>query len=238
MAPLTIIKHRKGQIAMRTIVLICALTLALSGCATGQSTDETKKGAAAGALLGGLLGGIMGFQKDHSGGALKGALIGAAAGGALGAGTGAYMDRQQDEFESQLASERDAHAVEVERLENENLKITMSNEVSFDFDSASVKPTFAPTLDKVADIVSRYERTNMVVIGHTDSTGSASYNQTLSENRASSVATYIEGQGVSPTRVQTEGMGETDPRASNDNEAGRQLNRRVEIFIVPEEGIE
>jgi len=223
---------------MRSIAFVCVLTLALAGCASGQSTDKTKKGAATGALLGGLLGGILGYQQDHSGGALKGALIGAAAGGALGAGTGAYMDRQQDEFERQLASERAAHAVEVERLENENLKITMSNEVSFDFDSASVKPTFAPTLDKVADIVSRYERTDMVVIGHTDSTGSSSYNQTLSENRARSVATYIEGRGVSPSRVQTEGMGETDPRASNDNEAGRQLNRRVEIFIVPEEGIE
>jgi len=224
---------------MRSIVLICALTLALGGCATteGQSTDKTKKGAVAGAALGALVGGILGFQQDHSGGALKGALIGAAAGGALGAGTGAYMDRQQDEFERQLASERKAHAVEIERLENENLKITMSNEVSFDFDSASVKPTFKPTLDKVADIVSRYERTSMAVIGHTDSTGSADYNQTLSENRARSVATYIEGKGVSPSRIQTEGLGETDPRDSNDTEAGRQLNRRVEIFIVPEEGI-
>lgn len=225
---------------MRSIVLILSLTLALGGCATteGQSTDKTKKGAATGAVLGGLLGGILGYQQDHSGGALKGALIGAAAGGALGAGTGAYMDRQQDEFERQLASERQAHAVEVERLQNENLKITMSNEVSFDFDSATVKPTFKPTLDKVADIVSRYEKTDMVVIGHTDSTGSASYNQTLSENRARSVAGYIEGRGVSPARIKTEGLGETDPRASNDNEAGRQLNRRVEIFIVPQEGIE
>ncbi|MDX8411434.1 MAG: OmpA family protein [Mariprofundaceae bacterium] len=223
---------------MRNIVLICALTLALSGCVTGQSTEKTKQGAAAGALLGGLLGGIMGFQKDHSGGALKGALLGAAAGGALGAGTGAYMDRQQDEFERQLASERDAHAVQVERLQNENLKITMSNEVSFDFDSALVKPTFEPTLDKVAGILGRYEKTNMVVVGHTDSTGSAAYNQNLSEMRARSVASYLERQGVNSARVETEGMGESDPRASNDNEAGQQLNRRVEILIVPEEGIE
>ncbi len=214
--------------------------LLLAGCAStpDDPNRNTKEKAAAGAALGAIAGAIVGYQGDHSGGALRGALVGAAAGGALGAGVGAYMDKQQAEFERQLASERNAHQIEVERLKNENLKITMNSEVSFDFNSAAIQPAFTHTLDKVNDIVKRYPRTSVRVVGHTDSIGSTAYNQRLSEDRAKSVAWYMEDGGVAPQRISTEGRGEAKPRATNETEAGRQLNRRVELLIIPDQDIQ
>ena len=224
----------------RSLIGVVAAVLMMSGCASTPSDPNrnTKEKAMAGAAIGAIAGAIIGHQRDHSGGALRGALIGAAAGGALGAGVGAYMDRQQAEFEQQLASERSAHQVEIERLENENLKITMNSEVSFDFNSAAIQPAFTGTLDKVNDIISRYSRTNVKVVGHTDSVGSTAYNQRLSEDRAKSVAWYMEDSGVAPQRVSTEGRGESEPRANNETEAGRQLNRRVELLIIPDRDIQ
>ncbi|MFC1536419.1 OmpA family protein [Pseudomonadota bacterium] len=214
--------------------------LLLTGCAStpDDPNRHTKEKAATGAAIGAIAGAIIGHQQDRSGGALRGALIGAAAGGAMGAGVGVYMDRQQAEFERQLASERNAHQVEVERLQNENLKITMNSEVSFDFNSAAIQPAFTHTLDKVNDIVSRYSRTSVRVVGHTDSIGSSTYNQRLSEDRAKSVAWYMEDGGVAPQRISTEGRGESQPRATNESEAGRQLNRRVELLIIPDRDIQ
>jgi len=217
-----------------------AVAVVMTGCATSPDDPNrnTKEKAAAGAAIGAIAGAIIGHQRDPSGGALRGALIGGAAGGAVGAGVGIYMDKQQAEFERQLATERDAHQIEVERLENENLKITMNSEVSFDFNSAEIKPAFTRTLDKVNDIVGRYSRTSVRVVGHTDSVGSAAYNQRLSEDRAKSVAWYMEDSGVAPQRVGTEGRGEAQPRATNESEAGRQLNRRVELLIIPDRDIQ
>lgn len=219
----------------RVLIPVCALAFVLAGCATtpNDPNKQAKEKAAIGAALGAVAGAVIGYQGDHSGGALKGALIGGAAGGAIGAGVGHYMDKQQAEFEQKLSSERAAHQVEVERLKNQNLKITMSSEVSFDFDSATVKPAFQATLDKVADILKRYNQTTIKIMGYTDNVGSAAYNQSLSERRAEAVAYYLEQRGVNAQRVKTQGLGESDPRASNDTEAGRQLNRRVEMLIIP-----
>ncbi len=219
-------------------LLIIAVVLA--GCATtpDDPNRHTKEKAVTGAAIGAIAGAIIGHQQDRSGGALRGALIGGIAGGALGAGVGSYMDKQQAEFERQLAAERNARQVEVERLKNENLKITMSSEVSFDFNSAAIKPAFYRTLDKVNDIVARYSRTRIRVIGHTDSIGSAAYNRQLSEDRARSVAWYMEDSGIAPHRISIEGRGESQPRATNETEAGRQLNRRVELLIIPDRDIQ
>ncbi|MDX8397771.1 MAG: OmpA family protein [Mariprofundaceae bacterium] len=225
---------------MNKYILIVAAAFMATACVTtpNDPNRHTKENAAAGAALGALAGAIIGYQGDHSGGALRGALVGAAAGGALGAGSGIYMDKQQAEFERQLSSERNSHQIEVRRLQNENLKITMNSEVSFDYGSASIKPAFSKTLNKVADILQRYPRTTVHVIGFTDSVGSAAYNQTLSENRAKSVAWDLEDHGLNPSRVRVEGRGESQPRASNDSEAGRQLNRRVELLIIPNKDIQ
>ena len=187
--------------------------------------------------FGAVSGAIIGYQADHSGGALRGALIGGAAGGALGAGTGAYMDKQQTEFEQQLASERAQHQIEIERQQNEILKLTMSSEVSFDFNSARIKASFQSPLNKIADIMNRYPQTQIVVAGHTDSVGSEQYNLELSLRRANAVADYLMLRNVMRARIGTEGRGELEPIADNNSAAGRSKNRRVEIYVVPNSSI-
>ena len=223
----------------KTVITGMGLVMLLAACATNPDDPnaQAKQKAAAGAALGAIAGAIIGYQGDHSGGALKGALIGGAGGAAIGAGVGHYMDKQQAEFDRRLANEQAAHQVEIQRLRNENLKITMNSEVSFDFNSAEVKPSFRSTLDKVSDILARYQRTHITIVGHTDNVGSDAYNQNLSLRRAQAVADYIESRGVQASRVRTEGRGESQPRASNDTEAGRQLNRRVELLIIPDRNI-
>ncbi|MDQ6996906.1 MAG: glycine zipper domain-containing protein, partial [Mariprofundus sp.] len=155
----------------RILFTAIAAGLILSACATNPNDPNrhTKQNAGAGAALGALAGAVIGYQNDHSGGALRGALIGGAAGGALGAGTGYYMDKQEAEFNQQLANERRKNQIEVERLQNENLRITMNSEISFAYNSAQLTPAFHNTLDKVADILKRYPRSSIQITGHTDS---------------------------------------------------------------------
>lgn len=224
----------------RIILLAITAGLTLSACASNPNDPnrKTKEVGAAGAAIGAIAGAVIGHQRDRSGGALRGALIGAAAGGALGAGAGQYMDRQQAEFERELEAERQANQIEVERLRNENLKITMNSEVSFAYNSAQLTPAFHNTLDKVADILARYPRTTIKIIGHTDSRGSAEYNQRLSVQRAQAVKWYLSDNGVDQQRILTEGRGEAQPRVSNESESGRQLNRRVEMMIIPDRDIQ
>ena len=209
--------------AGKTLILLLAMTLV--GCAADDPNRRAKTGAAIGAVAGAVLG----HQLDDDSGRYIGAVVGAVAGGAVGH----YMDKQQQEFEQALEDERYAHDLEIERLEDESLKINVPSEVSFDFDRADIKPAFRPTLDKVADILVRYDRSIVHVIGHTDSIGSDTYNQDLSERRARSVANHLAGRGVPDSRLQTEGRGEREPRDSNATAAGRQLNRRVELIIKP-----
>jgi outer membrane protein OmpA-like peptidoglycan-associated protein len=211
---------------MKKLVLVILVVMALSGCAADDPNKKAKTGAAIGAAAGALLGYAV---DDGTGGVVAGAAVGALA----GAGVGHYMDKQQQEFEAALADEQARHELEIQQLENETLKIDISNEVSFDFDSAALKPAFTPTLNKVADILQRYPKTVIHVVGHTDSVGSESYNQRLSERRAQSVVDYLSSSGVARSRLYAIGRGEMEPRATNDTEAGRQLNRRVEIFVKP-----
>ena len=197
----------------------------LTGCANDPH-QRTKIGAAIGAAAGTAAG----YAVDDG---AKGALIGAAVGALAGGAVGNYMDRQQQEFERVLAEEQARHDIEIERLKDDVLKLDLSSEVSFDYDSAALKPAFTTTLDKLANVINKYDRTIVHTIGHTDSTGSEQYNQNLSERRAHSVSNFLAQRGVPYERLRTEGMGELAPRASNDTEAGRQLNRRVEIYLKP-----
>jgi outer membrane protein OmpA-like peptidoglycan-associated protein len=210
---------------IKTGPLAVVMALVLAGCATDDPNRRAKTGAAVGAVLGAVLG----HQLDDDSGAIVGAVVGAVAGGAVGH----YMDNQQREFEAALAEEQRLNQIEIERLEDDLLKINLSNEVSFGFDSAQLKPAFLKTLDKVSDVLRRFDRSIVHVIGHTDSVGAERYNQSLSERRAQSVADYMSRQGVSLGRLRTEGRGELEPRDSNTTEAGRQLNRRVELIIKP-----
>lgn len=212
------------QIAMKK-VLIVAVAVALAGCAA----DDPNKRAKTGAAIGAVAGAVLGHQLDGRSGRYAGAAVGALA----GAGVGHYMDNQQKEFDAALAEEQRNNDIEIQRLKDETLKIDISSEVSFDFGSAAIKPAFRSTLDKVADVLKRYERSIVHVVGHTDSVGSDAYNQRLSEQRAQAVIDYFASVGVSRDRLRSEGRGETEPRDSNATEAGRQLNRRVEVFVKP-----
>jgi outer membrane protein OmpA-like peptidoglycan-associated protein len=204
--------------------------LLLAACTTHadgtQSANKTAVGATVGALAGGVLGNRL--DKDNR---VRGTVIGAAAGTAAGAGIGYLMDRQEAELREQLVSERTAHAVELERVRDDLLKLTLANEVSFDFGSAAIKPAFKPTLLKLADVLRKYDRNEITIVGHTDAVGPDSYNQQLSERRAAAVRDELTVLGVPPSRLRAIGRGEFEPRADNGTEAGRQLNRRVEILV-------
>lgn len=197
----------------------------LFACAADDPNQRAKTGAAVGAVTGA----IIGHQFDHDTGRFIGAAVGAVAGGAVGH----YMDKQEQEFERELEEERRRNDIEIERLKDDTLKLNLNSEVSFDYDSATIKPAFKATLDKLAEIMIKYDRTVVYIVGHTDSSGSEAYNQKLSERRARSVENYLIDQGVSPSRLRSEGRGEMEPRASNETASGRQLNRRVEIYIRP-----
>ncbi|MFT7235913.1 MAG: outer membrane protein OmpA-like peptidoglycan-associated protein [Methylophagaceae bacterium] len=211
---------------MKKALMVSLIAVMLASCATDDPNQRAKMGAVIGAVAGAALGHSVENNK-------KGVLIGAAMGALAGAGAGNYMDKQQQEMEAALAAERANHAIEIQRLENETLKIDIASEVSFDFGSAGLKPAFTPTLKKVADILQRYSNTIIHVVGHTDSVGSESYNVGLSQQRAESVVGYFASRGVTMTRLVAAGRGESEPRATNETEAGRQLNRRVEIYVKP-----
>ncbi|MFO7765638.1 MAG: OmpA family protein [Pelovirga sp.] len=213
--------------------IVATVLVGLAGCAANTTHERTKRGAGIGAVVGAVSGAIIGYQSDKNRGAWRGAAIGGAAGGAVGAGIGSYMDKQQTEFEQQLANERAEQEIEIERQQNEILKLTMSSEVGFDFDSADVKPGFYSSLDKIADIMNRYSQTDIAIVGHTDNVGSPDYNLRLSLRRANAVADYLMSQGVGRYRLSTEGRGQLEPIASNETAAGRAQNRRVEIYVIP-----
>ena len=212
------IKSYKGVVFIGTLTA----ALALTACAN-DPYQRTKAGAAIGAVTGA----VVGHQLDHDKGRYIGGAVGALAGGAIGN----YLDRQQQAFDQALAEEQQRYGLEIQRLQDDTLKVAIPSEVSFDFDSASIKPAFYPTLDKVASLLQQYNQSVVTIIGHTDSVGSDAYNLDLSQRRAESVGQYLASRGVSYGRLRTEGHGEREPRASNATEAGRQQNRRVELLI-------
>ena len=132
-----------------------------------------------------------------------------------------------------LERERQAHALEIERLQDETLRLIVKNDVSFDVDKDDVQYSFRPSLYRVGNVVKRYDQTVIHVIGYTDSTGAAAYNEDLSYRRAVNVKRELVLAGVPESRIRIEGRGETEPRASNGTAAGRQQNRRVELFVKP-----
>ena len=163
----------------------------------------------------------------------SGALIGAVGGGLAGGAVGAYMDSQKRDLEKNLGQEIQSGEARVEKLPNDVVRITMTSHTAFDTDSVAIKPGFHSTMDKLADVVVRYGKTSLTIVGHTDNVGSDQYNQKLSERRAVSVAQYFESRHVSPLRLATLGKGEGEPVASNNTESGRSANRRVEIYVEP-----
>lgn len=204
--------------ALSALVLTSACT---TDPVTGQQTlNRGGKGALAGGLGGALLGGLIGGN--------TGALIGAGVGSIAGGGIGSYMDRQERE----LRQATKGTGIEVERKGDE-IQLTFPDTITFDFNSAVVKPEMRGQLQEVAKILNQFPSTVIGVFGHTDNVGSAAANQRLSEQRAESVTGSLESFGVLRARMQPRGFGFTQPVASNDTPEGRAQNRRVEIRIVP-----
>ena len=200
-----------------------ASIIALTACANMNMDDgrqNTRSGAAVGASLGAATGLLIG--KDA-----KGAAIGGVLGGIAGAAYGGYLDQQEAELRGSLGA--DTSIVNT----GDRLIVTMPQDILFATDSATLRPDLTSDLRTVAASLNRYPNSTVQVVGHTDNTGDAAYNQQLSQRRAQSVASILVGSGVSAARIQSVGRGEDQPRATNQTVDGRAQNRRVEIVILP-----
>jgi outer membrane protein OmpA-like peptidoglycan-associated protein len=229
------LSESKGKImnirSQKLVLAMTVMTVFVSGCETldAYTRDEKMSSATKGALIGAATGVAVGLisgddaveRRQH---ALIGAGIGALAGGSIGY----YMDKQ----EAELRAELEGTGVSVVR-NGDNITLNMPGNVTFATDSSDLSPAFFNVLNSVGKVLAEYEQTVVEVAGHTDSTGSDSHNQGLSQRRASSVSAYLSAQGVIQQRMITLGMGEARPIADNSSSAGRQANRRVEITMVP-----
>ena len=202
----------------KSLLSVTVVAVLLSGC----EMNNSGKGAAIGAAAGGVLGKATGNHKD------KRIFIGAAIGALAGAAVGDYMDKQEEAFRDELAGS----GVEVVR-EGDNLRLVMPSNITFATDQSYISTGFNDTLNAIAKVMNKYEKTYLSVEGHTDSTGQDSYNMNLSRERAQSVKAYLANQDIMAARISTSGFGETRPIATNDTANGRAQNRRVEIQIVP-----
>jgi outer membrane protein OmpA-like peptidoglycan-associated protein len=204
------------------IIVSVVLTMGLLSCA-GPTQQErgTKTGVLIGAASGAILGQVIGRDTEAT---LLGAGIGAAVGGLAGHQIGAYMDRQEQELRAVMAA---SEAANIQRTQDV-LNATFKSEVFFDFDSASLKPGGFAEIGRVSGVLNKYPQTTIRVEGHTDSKGSETYNQTLSERRAGAVKNALVQQGVDGMRIIPIGFGESQPISSND-----AVNRRVNIVIIP-----
>jgi outer membrane protein OmpA-like peptidoglycan-associated protein len=193
--------------------------LALSACA---SMNNKERGAVIGATAGATVGGVIG--NNTGGSTAKGAIIGAVVGGAAGAVIGHQMDQQAKELAINIPGAK------VERV-GEGIQVTFDSGLLFDFDSDAIRADAGRNLVELARSLNKYPDSQLLIVGHTDSKGDDTYNQGLSYRRANSAASYLQSQGVARTRVSTNGRGENEPVATNDTDAGRQLNRRIEVAI-------
>jgi len=215
----------KSRILLSSVAALSLL--GTSGCVTDPNTGEQKVsrtaiGGVGGAVLGGLLGGVIGGK--------TGRIIGAVGGAAAGGVVGYKMDEQIKELKEQTAGS----GVDVTEVDGgEAILVNLPDGVTFDVGSAAINPNFRVTLDSVSSNLVQYPNSIIDVYGHTDSTGSDSFNQRLSEQRAKSVSDYMTSRGVASARIRWQGFGETQPIADNATEFGRSRNRRVEIKIIP-----
>ena len=213
------------------ILAATTLMVVVSGCTTldPYTREEKTSSATKGALIGAGIGAVVGLiSGDDAVERRQHALIGAGVGALAGGAVGAYQDKQ----EAELRAELEGTGVSVTRI-GDNITLNMPGNVTFATDSSDLSPAFFDVLNSVGKVLAEFDQTVVEVAGHTDSTGSEQYNQSLSERRAGSVASYLRSQGVISDRLITVGMGELRPVADNGTSAGRQANRRVEITMVP-----
>ncbi len=212
---------------------LCALTIAMAtvtGCS--QPMTRTQTGAAVGtgvgAAIGAGLGQAIGRDTEST---LIGAAAGALAGGLTGGAIGNYMDKQENAMRQAVAA---VDGASVQRNQN-TLAVTFKSDILFPVNSAVLQPGANDEITRVAQVLTQYPATNITIAGHTDSTGSDALNQDLSERRANAVKSALSARGVAPARMTAIGFGESKPIADNSTEAGRTINRRVEITIVPQQ---
>ena len=204
----------------KTLVPVVVASLVLTGCAS----TNAEKGAAIGAISGAILGKATSNHKN------KRAVFGAAIGAIAGAAIGDYMDKQEQAFRDELSSS----GIDVVR-EGDNLRLIMPSNITFATGQSYITSGFHATLNDVAKVLVKFDKTFLSIEGHTDSSGAADFNQKLSEQRASSVKSYLMNQNIIAARLNTIGYGETQPVAANNTPQNKALNRRVEIQIVPNE---
>ncbi|HET7609028.1 MAG TPA: OmpA family protein [Gammaproteobacteria bacterium] len=211
------------------LMLGCALTLPACTTLDPYSREERPARAQRQAIIGAAVGGAVGLiTGDSSVERKKRALVGAGLGALAGAGVGAYMDRQ----EARLRAELERTGVSVTR-NGDNITLNMPGNITFAFGSADLNASFYDVLNSVSMVLAEFDQTVIEIAGHTDSVGTEAANQALSERRAASVASYLGTRNVRTDRIITVGAGETRPIATNDTDAGRQANRRVELTLVP-----
>jgi len=220
-----ITRSHKIILAMTVFAVFASACETLDPYTREEKTSKATKGALIGAAAGAVVGLISGDDAvERRQRALIGAGVGALAGGAIGN----YQDRQ----EAKLRAELEGTGVSVTRI-GDNITLNMPGNVTFATNSSDLSPAFFNVLNSVSKVLKEFDKTVVEVAGHTDNTGSDSYNQSLSERRAGSVSTYLTSQGINSQRLITVGMGEQRPVADNNSAAGRQANRRVEITMVP-----
>ena len=204
-------------------------SLLLTSCESVQNANNTQKGAAIGTAAGAVIGGILGNNIGKGGNAPLGAVLGGVVGGVAGGVIGDKMDKQAKEIKETLPG------AEVERV-GEGIKVTLNeNTVNFDFNSANLTTLAKTNLDKLITVLKNNPDTNINIYGHTDSIGSDAVNLRISAQRAAAVKNYFVANGISASRMFTEGLGKSSPIASNDTDAGRAKNRRVEFAITANE---
>jgi outer membrane protein OmpA-like peptidoglycan-associated protein len=209
--------------------IVVAAVLPLAGCAgMDQTQQDTAKGAGVGAVAGAVLGGIVGGSQKS---AATGAVIGAAGGAIAGNVWSKKMQAQKEQMEAAT----EGTGVTVTQTEDNQLKLNVPSDISFDTNRYDIKPDFSSILDQFAASLQENPGTRVTIIGHTDSTGTDAINNPLSVNRAASTRDYLVARGVSRDRISIDGRGSLEPIASNDNPAGRAQNRRVEIFVAEPE---
>lgn len=220
-------KNHNPSMKIKTISGLLALAIAASGCA---DMSQTQRGTATGAGVGAGLGAILGASTGGGGGgrAAGGAVLGAAAGALVGNIWSNRMEQQKRQMEQATKGT----GVQVTQTADNRLKLEVPSDISFDTNRADIKGNFRPVLDKFAGTLNENPATTVSIIGFTDSTGSDAVNEPLSVERASHTRDYLATRGVSPTRIVVEGRGAREPIASNDDNAGRARNRRVEIYVA------
>ena len=210
--------HRRFKSIHAPLALL--LLLGTIGCA---SLNKKEQGAIIGATAGGAAGAVIGNQVGST---VTGAIIGAVVGGTAGAIIGHQMDQQAKELQQNIPG------ATVSRV-GEGIAVVFDSGLMFDFDSDVIRGEARTNLDRLASSLDKYDNSNLLLVGHTDGVGTETYNQSLSERRAAAAASYLAGRGV--VRIETKGRGEAEPIATNETEAGRHANRRVEIAIYASE---